>query len=286
MGNSFDSALYMQIVSDKVLEIAGNILPAKLATITTDVSSESANPAMVINVPVVYNNVSSKTFTGSFGKTDHTISNVPVTLTNKYQDFTISSLDTGIKVERIVESLSKKLADDVVTDIFSLVTASNFTETAAYTNTLGNWTYTAFNGIRNAAAAARMDNPTLLLASDFFGKTLSWDQTKNRQYYIAGDDSAVELDGVKIAEQSVIPTASNVSGAILSQDAIVVANRSWVPMDGICLDYKEVIEPKTGLRFGVRFNAAPDADGVTVVITCLYGKAVGNAAKGLLIKTA
>ncbi len=191
-----------------------------------------------------------------------------------------------LKQEELIELEADLLAEHIITDIWSLVTAANFAAT-----TLAAQNPSAFDlddalALREFAQKLHWPGsrrslvldtaPGMALMKDSrlgFQNTQSTDQVKEGfpSFPVAGF-TAYEVPNLPDN------TAEKIIGAAIFPSAILIAAAPINPTNEVraIIDYKRVTDPESGLTFEYRAWAAPDMDMTKEVIECSYGYAKGE----------
>ncbi|MBN8246431.1 MAG: hypothetical protein J0L84_03190 [Verrucomicrobia bacterium] len=191
-----------------------------------------------------------------------------------------------LKQEEFLALEGEKLAEDVIADIWSVVTAANFTAT-----TLTAQAATAFDlddvlALRELAQKLHWPSAVRSLVLDTApGMALMKDSRlgyANAQSLNQVRDGFPDFDvaGFKPHEVPNLPDngAEKLIGAAIYSSAILVAAAPINPTNEVrkIIDYKRVTDADTGLTFEYRAWGDPDLDLTKEVIEVSYGYAVGE----------
>lgn len=227
-------------------------------------------------------------------ETDYTIQTKPVTVNKRpYKMLGFTSAEVNrqpfLSLEQIITHQAEKLADEVLADIWSVVTATNFPGT-----TLAAMAATAFDldDVLALRELCHKDNwpksgRSLILDSSF-GLNLTKDSRLGNQN--SGSTSQVragfpdyEVGGFNVFEVANLPanSAEKIAGAAVYPSAIFVAFSPITPVAKLTqtlLEYKVITDPDTGLSLEYRSWGDAKMDKVYEVIECNYGYSVGESA--------
>jgi hypothetical protein len=200
--------------------------------------------------------------------------------------------ETSLNIlETLLQSAVKQLAQDVLTDIFSEITAANFGTPAIPAIASTAFNYKAVLGVREACAVANMPtgNRSLVLDSAYFSNLLGDDIVAKSFVTPIASTGVVDgvirrLAGFDVFETNVIPNnAEKLVGFSAHPSAIAVAMRYLEPI----AEYEEagaITDPTTGLTFGYMRYTHTDSNRIFVTVECLYGfkVAIANGLKRIV----
>jgi hypothetical protein len=228
-------------------------------------------------------------FNGTYA-IDNSTTNVREVTVNKrkYQSmgFTSSELARQPQLNLTEIGMKKgfKLAEDVIKDILSSVTLSNF-GTAVHTGTAANFDINDVIDIRQACDVAYwpQTNRSLFIDASYDANLLK--QTNITKALEFGGSEAIrqgripQLVGFNYFPTTLIPTNSqNLRGFAVTDNAILVAFSPVPPAGAVAnvVNYQSVTDPETGLTVEYRSWADADTDSTRDVIEVNYGYAKGD----------
>ena len=279
---NFNDAIYAQEVLNAFVAAL-----TPLNAFSRDFSGESAQRGNAIYVPRI-DAVTATTFNQSYIGTGGTVNTITVSL-NQHRIQTIDLTDvqqlnsSAAKIENFAAQQGKALAKIVLTDIWSIITTSNFTA-ATVTTAAANWSKTQARAMRKALAAdnVSMDNISLILSVDAYDALLG-DSTIN-QAYAYGSAAAIQegkiprLMGMSVYESNVIPLNSiSLNSFACHPDAIAVAMRnvSAVVPAGVYQGLEVLTDPASGISMGYRRYYDGTTGKTHASVECLFGYAAG-----------
>lgn len=294
MANTIAAALKMDVVLDSALTaFKQTLMPlALLATAFYDVPLEGSNKIVVPYYPI--ETAASKDYAGSyvFDKgTDTQVKEVTVDK-RKYQPLSFTSEEQRRQPKFDPEKLGAlkgaKLAEDVMTDILSVVTHAHFAN-EAYAGAIADFDVDDTIDIEATLTIAKWPKigrgmivpPTLVAA-------LKKDMNANGGLATFGRDSngnAItfpSLNSFSFADSNIIPNnGENLFGMAVYQSAILVGFSPIAPTAEVAKNltaYETVTDPDTGLTLEYRSWGDPDTDTTKRVIECNYGYDAGEGA--------
>jgi len=258
-----------------------------LRAFSTDFSSEFLERGKTVNVPVVGNALpTSSDFEGSYSKNaDRTVNTLAVTCDrHKVRSFHLTDKESAessfIKLKRLAGSEAKQLAQDVLQDIFSVVTAANYGEAAIPAVAATDFDSTHVLGIRGACARAKM--PTTersLILDDAYYTSLLGDERVSHSYLAQMSQPSLmearipRIYGFDIYDTIVLPeNGEKLVGFAAHPAGLAVAMRYLAPLrPESYLESGPVSDPETGITFGYRRFYDNDSGKEIVAFECLYG---------------
>lgn len=227
-------------------------------------------------------------FTGADGVT---VGTKPVTVNKrKYQPLEYTSKElrrnSVVDLGKIMELKIEKLANDVLTDIFSVVTAANF-GASVLESASSAFDRADVNGLRTLANTSLWPQVmrSLLLESAFEGALVG----DLLNVSTAGTDSALRegavgrLSGFDIFDHPGMPeNAERLVGAMLLPYSILTAFAPIEPADEVMDNlsaYSKYTDTESGLTLEYRAWGDPDLDKAKRTIEVSYGYAVGDPAQ-------
>ena len=281
MANTLTDLKDIRIAQTALLPWMTDLMP--LSVFSTNLSAEVADKGDTVNVPVIGAPTPSSDFAGTYiDNIDSEASNVPVTLNRhkfKTVHMTAKEADTTAipLLEKLVSTAAQQLAIDVLTDIFSCITADNFR--AALSNVAPyDFDYKDVLKVRESCNKVRMPkdkrnlvlNTTLntaLLADDIIAKSFITSLAQ------PGDVEARinRIAGMGVYETDCVPENNErLGGFVAHPSAIAVAMRYLQPI----ANYDEagaVTDPVTGLTFGYLRYTDTATNRVYITLEALYG---------------
>lgn len=269
-----------------------------MSCFSTNFSSDIAQQGDTVRVPLIGAPNASSVFDGDYTKnSDSTITSIPVTL-NKHRFNTVhmsaterASMSTDM-LSRLVANATKQLAIDVLSDVLSCVTATNYGEAVA-TVTGDAFDYDKVIAIRKACGADNMPlaNRSLILNPVLFSALLSdarVAQSANQQITANAivDAALPRIAGFTTYETNALPENSEkLAGIACDPSGIAVAMRYLEPVANY-MDSGAVTDPTTGITYGFLEFSDTRANRVNITVECLYGYAVARKAAIKRIVTA
>jgi hypothetical protein len=282
MPNTLTNVKDIKVAQSALQPFQSTLMPIR--AFSTNFSPEPADRLDTVRVPIVGAPSPSVDFSGSYtSNVDSTITVAPVQL-NRHKFKTIhitarENAETSLNVlETLLQSATKQLAQDVLTDIFSEITAANFGTPAIPALASTAFNYKSVLGVREACAVANMPvgNRSLVLDSSYFTNLLGDDIVAKSFVTPVSQPGVVDglirrLAGFDVYETNVIPNnGEKLVGFAAHPSAIAVAMRYLQPV----ADYQEsgaVTDPATGMTFGYLRFTDTRANKIFVTLECLYG---------------
>ena len=224
-------------------------------------------------------------FTGDYtANADSTITTIPVVL-NRHKFKTVhvtarEASETAIDLlGTLVDTAAQQLAQDVLLDILSAVTAANFGTPGIPALAATSFDYKKVLGLREACGNAKMPiSPrSLVLDAGYYTNLLADDvvaKSFNLNLSAPGVTEALikRLAGFDLHETVVIPSdhAEKLVGFAAHPSAVAVAMRYLQPV----AEYQQsgaITDPQTGMTFGYLRFTDTRANKVFVTLECLYG---------------
>jgi hypothetical protein len=237
--------------------------------------------------------VASKDFAGSYDFTGSgpDVETRDVTINKrKYQPLICTSEELSrynFNPEKLGEMKGNRLANDVVTDVLSLVTAANF-GAAVFTGAAGTFDADDVADIQLACDEANWpaEMRSLLLKSSY-NTSLVKDNAIQAEYASGTTDPLYEgriprLSGFDVFPSNEIPAnGENLVGMAIYPSALLVGFAPIPPADSVRKNltaYEVVEDPETGIYIEYRAWGDPDSDSHKEVIEVNYGYAKGEGA--------
>ena len=218
----------------------------------------------------------------------------------KYQPMAFTSAELArqprLNPEELGRMKGQKLAEDVVADILSLVTAANF-GVAGFTGAANTFDSDETADLQGACDVANWPKAgrSLILSSAFMTNLRKDDTIKASPGQAITEaalkEGAVErLNGFDLRPTNLIPAnGENLAGLAAYMSAILVGFSPIEPAAEVraqMSDYRSVTDPTSGLTLEYRAWGTPGSDTVYRVIEANYGYAKGEAAAIKRIVTA
>ncbi|PWU09663.1 MAG: hypothetical protein C5B47_03140 [Verrucomicrobia bacterium] len=177
----------------------------------------------------------------------------------------------------MIEAATKQLAEDVLKDILSEVTAANYGATAQ-TLAVEAFNYKAVLKLREACSLTKMPiTDRALVIDDAYYTNLLADEVVSRSFVLpVSQPGVVEGRLNRIAGFDVYPTTilpdnkEKLVGFAAHPSGLAIAMRYLVPV----ADYDEagaVTNPDTGLTFGYLRYTETSSNRIFITVECLYG---------------
>lgn len=285
--------LQLDVILDAALtEFKNLIFPITfLSTVFRDVKLQGTDKVGVPYYPL--ESAASRDYDGTYVFDGSETEILDVTINKrKYQSMAFTSADLArqpqLKPEKIGAMKGRKLAEDVLTDILSLVTNANF-GAAVSTGAASAFDVNDVADIRTALDTAKWPKMGrgLILSPDYDGALFKANPLLYAMY--SGDGGAQLRSGQvqpfagfeNYAASTIIPAnGENLVGFAVYPSAILTAFSPIEPAPNTrktMADYRVVTDPETGLTLEYRAWGDPDNDTDKAVIEVNYGRAVGEA---------
>lgn len=190
--------------------------------------------------------------------------------------------------EEFIKLEAEKLADDVLADMWTLVTAANYAGATIAAGAASAFDLDEVLALRRLCGEANWPKvPRSLILDGAYWENLHKDTRLGNQNYGstgAAQEGAVtgKVGGFTPYEVPLLPDngLEKIVGAAIYPSAILCAFAPIKPHPGLgkVVDYQVVTDPDTGLSLEYRQFADPVKDTVYEVIECNYGFNVGEAA--------
>lgn len=258
-----------------------------LTAFSTNFSPDTADKLDTVKVPVIGMPSASSDFAGDYtANEDSQAYSVPVVLNrHKYKTvhMTAREADTTAPplLEKLVATAAQQLAADVLTDIFSCVTAENYGSPAIAPLAAEDFNYKSIVKIREACAQSNMpqEQRALILDNSFFSSLLADDIVARSFITPLAQQGVVEtrinrIAGFDMYETSCVPgNGENLVGFAAHPSSLAIAMRYLTPV----AHYSEVgavTDPATGLTFGYLRHSDTRSNKVYITLEALYGFSV------------
>ncbi len=283
MSNTLTNVKDIKVAQRALQPFMANLLP--VSAFSTDFSPLPADKLDTVRVPLVGAPSESSDFAGDYSaNADSTVTVVPVVLNrHKYKTVHVTareSAETALNVlETLVEAAAQQLAQDVLLDIFTEITAANFGSPGISALAASNFDYKKVLGLREACGNAKMPpNPRALVLDAGYYTNLLADDVVAKSFNLNLNAPAVtegmvkRIAGFALHETTILPPdhAEKLVGFATHSSAMAVAMRYLQPV----ADYQQagaVTDPQTGMTFGYLRFTDTRANKVFVTLECLYG---------------
>lgn len=293
LGVTIPSNLKLDVILDAALrEFSNTILPLRaFSTIFNDVMLRGTNKIVVPYYKLA--TAASRDYNGSylFDSGEHDSLEVEVTK-RKYQSLALTSAEIArqpyLNAEEIGAQKGRKLAEDVIADILSLVTATNF-GAAIFTGAASTFDTDAVINIRTAL---NVDNwpktgRSLILDSAYDGSLAKDEPLLHAEK--SGSADQLRTGTVRpfmgfegYYDTNMIPAnGENLVGMVVYKSGILTAFSPIEPAEDVrsnMIDYRSVVDPASGITLEYRQWGDPNTDTSMRVIEVNYGYAKGEAA--------
>lgn len=294
MANTISSALQLDVVLASAMEAFKEYL-TPLGLFSTAFNNIPLDGTDKIQVPYYpLETATSKDFDGTyvFDKGTNT-SNKELTINKrKYQPLSFTSSELArqprFDPERLGRLKGAKLAEDVLVDIWSTITAANY-GSAEFTGAAAD--FDVDDTIDLQVACDEANWPTIgrgLITAPAYIGGLKKDMNTNGGLATFGLDNNGNLqtfptiNGFSLSWSNIIPgNSENLVGMVTYPSAILVAMSPIQPTREVAANlsrYDVVSDPATGISLEYREWGDPDTDTAKRVIECNYGFAAGELA--------
>ena len=287
MANTLTNLKDVKVAQSAIKPFMATLLPIR--AFSSNFSPEPADKLDTIRVPIVGAPSPASDFSGSYtADVDSSIDVAPVQLNrHKYKTVHVTAREaseTALNVlETLVGSAVKQLAQDVLQDIFTEITAANYGDPAIAALASTAFDYKKVLGVRESCANARMPSTdrALVLDAAYFSNLLGDDiVAKSFMTPVAlpgvVDGVIRRLAGFDVYETTILPNTEKLVGFAGHPSCLAVAMRYLEPV----AQYDEagaVTDPLTGLTFGYLRYTETSSNRIFVTVECLYGFKVAIA---------
>ena len=287
MPNTLTNLKDVKVAQSAIKPFMATLLPIR--AFSSNFSPEPADKLDTIRVPIVGAPSPASDFSGSYtADVDSSIDVAPVQLNrHKYKTVHVTAREaseTALNVlETLVGSAVKQLAQDVLQDIFTEITAANYGDPAIAALASTAFDYKKVLGVRESCANARMPSTdrALVLDAAYFSNLLGDDiVAKSFMTPVAlpgvVDGVIRRLAGFDVYETTILPNTEKLVGFAGHPSCLAVAMRYLEPV----AQYDEagaVTDPATGLTFGYLRYTETSSNRIFVTVECLYGFKVAIA---------
>ena len=288
MPNTLTNVKDIKVAQSALLPFMSTLTP--LRAFSSNFSPEPADKLDTVRVPVVGAPSGSSDFAGSYtANADSTVTVVPVQLSrHKFKTVHLTAreaAETAVPVlDNLVAAAVKQLAEDVLRDILSVVTAANYGAPAIPALAASSFDYKKVLGIREACSLARMPiTDRSLVLDDAYYTNLLADDVVARSFVLPLSQPGIieaqlrRIGGFDVWPSTIIPDNSErLVGFAAHPSGMAVAMRYLVPV----ARYDKagaVTDPESGLTFGYLRYTETSSNRIFVTVECLYGFAAAIA---------
>ena len=282
MPNTLPTVQDIKVAQNALLPFRGALLPIR--AFSSNFSPDPAEKLDTVRVPVVGAPTQSSDFAGSYtANPDSTVTVIPVSL-NRHKFKTVhvtarEAAETAFNVlDTLVSAAVKQLAQDVLQDIFSAITAANYGAPVIPALAASAFDYKKLLAIREACSDVKMPvtDRSLVLDGAYYTNLLGDDVVAKGfvpQVVQPGIMDAMirRLAGFDLHETVILPeNGEKLIGFAAHPSGMAVAMRYLVP----AAEYDEagaITDPETGLTFGYLRYSETSSNRVFVTVECLYG---------------
>ena len=282
MANTITDLKDVRISQNALLPWMETLLP--LSAFSTNFSPDAADKLDTVKVPVIGAPSASSDYAGDYtANADSEASSVAVTLDrHKYKTVHLTAKEAATTsiplLEKLVQTAAQQLAIDVMSDIFTSITAANFGTPAIPAIAAEDFGYKTIIKIREACAAAKMpqDSRALVLDNSYFSALLADDIVAKSFITPLAQQGVVEakvnrIAGFNVFETGCVPdNGENLVGFAAHPSSLAIAMRYLTPI----ANYDEagaVTDPVTGLTFGYLRYTDTKSNKVYITLEALYG---------------
>lgn len=282
MANTITDLKDVRISQNALLPWMETLLP--LSAFSTNFSPDAADKLDTVKVPVIGAPSASSDYAGDYtANADSEASSVAVTLDrHKYKTVHLTAKEAATTsiplLEKLVTTAAQQLAIDVMSDIFTSITAANFGSPAIPAISAEDFGYKTIIKIREACAAAKMpqDSRALVLDNSYFSALLADDIVAKSFITPLAQQGVVEakvnrIAGFNVFETGCVPdNGENLVGFAAHPSSLAIAMRYLTPI----ANYDEagaVTDPVTGLTFGYLRYTDTKSNKVYITLEALYG---------------
>ncbi|MBR2144656.1 MAG: hypothetical protein IJ956_03885 [Akkermansia sp.] len=282
MANTITDLKDVRISQNALLPWMETLLP--LSAFSTNFSPDAADKLDTVKVPVIGAPSASSDYAGDYtANADSEASSVAVTLDrHKYKTVHLTAKEAATTsiplLEKLVMTAAQQLAIDVMSDIFTSITAANFGTPAIPAISAEDFGYKTIIKIREACAAAKMpqDSRALVLDNSYFSALLADDIVAKSFITPLAQQGVVEakvnrIAGFNVFETGCVPdNGENLVGFAAHPSSLAIAMRYLTPI----ANYDEagaVTDPVTGLTFGYLRYTDTKSNKVYITLEALYG---------------
>ena len=289
MSNTLTNLKDIKVAQKALTPFTAQLMP--VSSFSTNFGPQPSDKGDTVRVPLVGAPSVSADFAGDYtAGSDSTVTTLPVTL-DKHKFKTVhvtarESSETAMDLlDVLVSAAAQQLAQDVLLDILSVVTAANFGTPGIPALAATSFDYKKVLSLREACGTAKMPpNPRALVLDAGYYTNLLADEVVAKSFNLnlsapgVTDALIRRLAGFDMHETVVIPSdhSEKLVGFAVHPSAVAVAMRYLQPV----ADYQQagaVTDPQTGMTFGYLRFTDTRANKVFVTVECLYGFAAARA---------
>ena len=289
MSNTLTNLKDIKVAQKALTPFTAQLMP--VSSFSTNFGPQPSDKGDTVRVPLVGAPSVSSNFAGDYTTgSDSTVTTLPVTL-DKHKFKTVhvtarESSETAMDLlDVLVSAAAQQLAQDVLLDILSVVTAANFGTPGIPALAATSFDYKKVLSLREACGTAKMPpNPRALVLDAGYYTNLLADEVVAKSFNLnlsapgVTDALIRRLAGFDMHETVVIPSdhSEKLVGFAVHPSAVAVAMRYLQPV----ADYQQagaVTDPQTGMTFGYLRFTDTRANKVFVTVECLYGFAAARA---------
>ena len=293
MATTISNELKLNVVLDSALvALREALLPINaFSTVYNSVPLQGTDKIAVPFFPLATD--ATVDFNGTYAFSDtNAINSREITVNKrKYQALSFTSSELArqpyFNPEQLGFLKGRKLAEDIIKDILSVVTTANY-GAPVLTSAASAFDSDDVITIKTALDQAKWakSSRTMILDNAYEGALLKDAGIKNAA--AVGTASAIQngllpsIAGFNVIGTNLIPgNSQNLVGMVALPEAILVAFSPVTPSSGVrasLTNYETVTDPETGLTIEYRSWGDPDTDTEKSVIEVNYGFALGHAA--------
>jgi hypothetical protein len=282
MANTLTNVRDIKVAQNALQPFMAGLTP--LRAFSTNFSPEPADKLDTVRVPVIGAPGQSSDFAGNYTtNADSTITVVPVVLSrHKYKTVHVTAreaAETALPIlDNLVAAAVKQLAEDVLKDVFSEITAANFGAPAIPALAATAFNYRKTLEMREACSAVKMPiTGRSLILDDAYYTNLLTDDVVSKSFILPLSQPGVieaqlrRIAGFEVFPSTILPdNGEKLVGFAAHPSGIAIAMRYLVPV----AEYDEagaVTDPETGLTFGYLRYTETSSNKIFVTVECLYG---------------
>lgn len=282
MANTLTNVRDIKVAQNALQPFMAGLTP--LRAFSTNFSPEPADKLDTVRVPVIGAPGQSSDFAGNYTtNADSTITVVPVVLNrHKYKTVHVTAreaAETALPIlDNLVAAAVKQLAEDVLKDVFSEITAANFGAPAIPALAATAFNYKKTLEMREACSAVKMPiTGRSLILDDAYYTNLLTDDVVSKSFILPLSQPGVieaqlrRIAGFEVFPSTILPdNGEKLVGFAAHPSGIAIAMRYLVPV----AEYDEagaVTDPETGLTFGYLRYTETSSNKIFVTVECLYG---------------
>ena len=288
-------------IADKFLEsFVAALTP--LRAFSSDFSPEFTERGKTVNVPVIGAAAASYDFAGSYSQNaDSDVQGIPVVLDrHKVQSLHLTDKEVSesswVSIERLAISKARQLAQDVLTDLWSLITAVNYGAAAIDPVNAPDFGADTVLDLRKACATADMpvSDRALVLDSSYYSNLLGDSKISHSYLMQMSQPTLMEariprVYGFDIYETTILPgNSEDLVGFAAHPRGMAVAMRYLQPIvREAYIEASPVSDPSTGITLGYRRYYDTDSGKMIAAFECVYGfrKAIAAGIKRIVSVT-